>query len=107
MAKYLLVYTGGDGQPGSDEERAAIMQAWTDWFTRLGPAIVDPGNPIVPGAKSVSSSGQVSDQPVGMPATGYSVLQADSMDGAVAYARQCPHLAAGGQISVYETFNVM
>ncbi len=107
MGKYLLVYTGGEGQPGTDAERAAIMQAWTDWFTQLGPAIADPGNPIGPGAKSVSSSGQVADRPVGTPATGYSVLQVDSMDAAVAYARQCPHLAAGGQISVYETFSVM
>jgi hypothetical protein len=40
-------------------------------------------------------------------ATGYSILKADSLDAAVEMARSCPVLQGGGQITVYETFQVM
>jgi hypothetical protein len=108
MAKFLLLYTGGSsGMSASPEEQKAIIQAWTDWYTGLGAAVVDPGNPFLPVAKSVSEAGKVSDKPVGTPATGYTIVRADSLDGAVAMAKGCPHLKAGGQVSVYETLNVM
>jgi hypothetical protein len=107
VAKYLLLYMGGGNQPQSDAERAAIIQAWTDWFTNLGPAIVDPGNPISPAAKSVASDGTVTDGMPGTPVTGYSVINAESLGAAAALAESCPHLASGGQVAVYETFPVM
>jgi hypothetical protein len=106
MANFLLVYTGGT-EPQNEAEGAAVMKAWTEWFTGLGAAVVDSGNPISPGAKSVGSDGRVSDRPVGTPATGYSIIKADSLDAAVAVTKKCPHLTAGGAVSVYETFDVM
>jgi hypothetical protein len=106
MANFLLIYSGGS-EPQGDAEGQAVMKAWTDWFTKLGGDVVDSGNPIAPGAKSIASNGRVSDSPVGTPATGYSIIKADSLDAAVNRAKTCPHLASGGQISVYETFNVM
>lgn len=106
MAKFVLLYTGG-GQPQSEAEMAAVMQAWTAWFGGLGAAVADGGNPFTPMAKSISSDGTVSDGPVGVMATGYSVLAADSLDAAVEMAKGCPHLQSGGQVSVYQTFNVM
>ena len=45
MAKYLLLY-GGGSMPETEAEMAAVTKAWTDWFTELGPAVVDPGNPF-------------------------------------------------------------
>ncbi len=108
MAKYLLIYTGG--QSGAGQSAAAqqsIIDDWNKWFARLGAAMVDPGNPISPMAKSIDSSGKISDKPVGAPVTGYSVINANSLDEAVALAEGCPHLKANGQVSVYETFSVM
>jgi hypothetical protein len=83
------------------------MEAWTGWFTKLGPAVVDGGNPIAPMAKHIMSNGQVMDGPIGTMATGYSIVKADSYDAAVEIAKGCPHLGAGGQITVYETFPAM
>ena len=40
-------------------------------------------------------------------ASGYSIIQADSLDEAVAKAKGCPVLQGGAQIVVLETFNVM
>ena len=39
--------------------------------------------------------------------TGYTILKANSLDAAAALAKGCPVLHGGGQISVFETFNVM
>ena len=106
MATYLLLYTGG-GMPETPEQQAAVTKAWTDWFGSLGAAIVDGGNPFTPATKHVGANGQVSDGPLGTPATGYSIVKADSIDAAAAIAQGCPIVKTGGQITVYETFNAM
>jgi hypothetical protein len=107
MAKYLLLYTGG-GMPETEEETAAVMKAWEAWYTQLGQAVIDPGNPISMG-KSISSNGKVSDGLAGTMAmaTGYTILQAGSLDEAARMAQGCPVLQGGAQISVFETFDVM
>ncbi|OLC28054.1 MAG: hypothetical protein AUJ02_01335 [Chloroflexi bacterium 13_1_40CM_3_65_12] len=105
MANFLLVYTGG-GMPATDTERKKVMDDWGAWFSKLGPAVVDPGNPISH-AKNISSDGSVHEGAVGMTASGYSVLKADSLDKAVALAKSCPVLKSGAKISVYETIQAM
>jgi hypothetical protein len=106
MANFVLLYTGG-GEPASAEEGAAVIQAWTAWYNTLGSAVVDGGNPFTPVAKQIASDGAVSDGGFGAQATGYTIIKADSLDAAVEMAKGCPQLQAGGQISVYETFQIM
>lgn len=103
MAKYLLVYTGGD-QPTSEEEGKAVMDAWNGWFGTLGHAVVDPGNPV--GASGcISADGSAGAAAAGV--TGYSIISADTLDAALGLAKGCPHLASNGAVEVYETFDVM
>jgi hypothetical protein len=103
MAKYVLGYRGG-AMAQTPEEQEQVMAAWGEWFGRLGSAVVDGGNPFA-GSKSVGPDGSVSDgAPSGL--TGYSVLQADSLDGAVDVARGCPILSSGGSVDVYETIEM-
>ena len=79
MTKYVLLYSGGS-MPESEAEQAQVMKAWEAWYTGLGNAVVDPGYPFTPVAKSVASDGAVSDGPkVGM-ASGYTIVQAESID---------------------------
>ncbi|MBK9740349.1 MAG: hypothetical protein IPO93_12735 [Actinobacteria bacterium] len=104
MANYLLAYTGGT-EPQSEEEGKAVMDAWVAWFTSLGAAVVDPGNPTGPAA-TVASDGSVAEGGTSG-ISGYSVVSADSLEAATAIAQGCPHLAAAGAIEVYETFDVM
>jgi hypothetical protein len=106
MANYLLLYSGGS-MPESEAERAAVMQAWTNWFGQLGSALVDPGNPTTGQVKTIASDGSVSEGSELEMASGYSVIKADSLDDAVAKARGCPVLQGGASIVVLETFNVM
>ena len=91
--------------PESKEEQEAVMGAWGAWYGTMGEAIVDGGNPFG-ASKSVSVEG-VSDGPVSAPpATGYTVISAESFDAAVAKVEDHPHIKYGGQVSVYETFQM-
>lgn len=103
MANYVLVYHGGS-MPGSPEEGARVMQAWTDWFAGLGDTLVDGGNP---GAikKRIATDGSVRDDSGTI--SGYSIIKADSVDAAVAIAKGCPVLDGGSTIQVVETFSAM
>ncbi len=104
MTKYVLVYTGG-GMPDSEEERNAVMAEWNTWYERQGASIVDGGNPFG-ASKNVSSQG-VKDGPVSSPpATGYTVISADSLEAAVSRVKDHPHIKFGGEVSVFETFEV-
>ncbi len=106
MANYLLVYHGG-GTPESKEEQDRVMAAWGEWFGRLGGNLVDGGNPTSQ-AKVVGGDGSVSD--VGSdPVTGYSIIKADSLDEAVALAKECPLFLGPrtARIEVAETFQAM
>ena len=105
MAKYVLLYQGG-GMPQSNEESARVIQQWTEWYNNLGASVVDPGYPFTPITKTVSSSGMVTNGPTGKMATGYTIVQADSIDEAVRMAQTCPVLHGGADIAVYETFEI-
>ena len=106
MADFVLLYRGGSTAE-SDEERATAMKAWTSWFGGLGDAVKDGGNPFTETARHVRGDGSIGDVPASGMATGYSILQADSLDHATTLAKGCPVLQSGGEIEVYETFPVM
>ena len=40
-------------------------------------------------------------------ASGYSILEAGSLDAAVEMAKGCPMLAGNGDISIFEAFEIM
>lgn len=103
MANYLLVYQG-TGMPPSAVADPAVVQAWTDWFTALGPAVVDHGNPASQ-TKHIGADGSVRDEGAGP--TGYSIIKADSIDAAVELAKGCPVLLGGNTVQVVETFETM
>jgi hypothetical protein len=105
MAEYVLIYQGGS-MPETEEAQKAVMDAWTAWFTSIGGAVKDPGNPFSPVAKTISADGAVSDGGAGS-ASGYTILTADSLDEAVTLAKGCPVLQGGASIAVHETFEVM
>lgn len=103
MANYLLAYTGG-GMAQTESEREAAMAAWGGWFQKLGSAVVEAGNPV--GAStSVTASGAGGAAASGL--TGYSVISAESLEAAAALTQDCPVLANGGKVDVYETIPVM
>ncbi len=99
MAKFVLAYRGGS-VPESEADQQATMEAWMGWFGALGEAVVDGGAPFG-ASKSVANDGATSE---GAPSalTGYSILEADSLDAATDLASGCPVLSAGGSVDVFE-----
>ena len=93
--------------PASPAEQARVMKQWTTWFTKLGSAIVDPGNPFSGKVNKIKPDGSVASGPVGARASGYSIIEAPSLAAATRLAKGCPVIKSGAQVAVYETFNVM
>jgi hypothetical protein len=103
MAKYLYVYHGGS-KPESEAESAKVMDAWGQWFGAMGAAVIDGGNPV--GESSiVQSDGSVSNGGENL-ASGYSLIEASNLDDALAKAKSCPILEAGGTVEVAEAFDM-
>lgn len=104
MPKYVLTYHGGSGMPETEAEQAEVMAAWGAWFEELGAAVVDGGNPV---SQTVTIDPDGSTRPGGdNPITGYSLISADDMDGAVKMAGGCPVLTSGGTVEVAETIDM-
>jgi hypothetical protein len=104
MAKYVFVYHGG-GRPETKEAQEQAMAAWGQWFGSMGKAVINGGNPV---GKSwtVKSNGSVVKDGGANPVSGYSLIEAKDYDAAVAFAKGCPMLAAGGSIEVAEALDM-
>lgn len=104
MAKYLFVYHGGD-DPASEEEQKQAMDDWGNWLGSMGSAVIDGGNPVGPSA-TVHPDGSVAENGGANPASGYSLIEAPDRDDALAKAKGCPILKAGGSVEVAEAFDM-
>ncbi len=95
MGKYVYIYYAGTS------EDAGSAEEWGKWFGELGGKLVDGGNPFGEGGQAVNQAGVMAVKE--MPATGYSIVSAGSMDEATELAKGCPLMAAeGGAVCVYE-----
>lgn len=101
MTQYVLAYIGGN-HPTDPEEGARHRAEWMAWVQGLGEAVVNPGMPLS-GTKSVTTSG-VSDSSSTM--SGFSIVEADSIDAAIEIARSCPFLKIDGTIDVSEVIQM-
>jgi hypothetical protein len=99
MPQYIIVYLGGD-QPSSSEEGKQHFAKYMDWLSSLGDSDVSPMNPLK-GTSTVNSDGTVT---TGSNTTmsGYTIIEADSMDAALSIAKACPFLDIGGSLEVSE-----
>jgi hypothetical protein len=98
MAKFVYIYTGG-GMAETPEEQERAMQAWGAWFAGLGERVTDMGNPF--GASATVKPGGSSEGAVSR-ITGYTVIEASSLDEAIGSVANCPVLDTGGSVEVYE-----
>jgi hypothetical protein len=105
--EYMLLFRGNDWCKGlSAEEMQQVANQWMAWFNRLteqGKALA--GSPLEPEGKLISGkNGRVvadgpfaeSKEAIG----GYFLLRVDTLDEAVAIARECPGLPFGVKIEV-------
>ncbi|MBT2593856.1 hypothetical protein [Arthrobacter sp. ISL-72] len=108
MKKFVVLYVAtrsaqelmAESTPEAAQEG---MKAWTQWADKAGDGIVDVGTPLGAGKEVTASATSDSATNVG----GYSVLQADDMDGALALLDGHPHLMLpGASVQVYEALDI-
>ncbi|MEM7720980.1 MAG: hypothetical protein AAF376_01280 [Pseudomonadota bacterium] len=103
MPKYLLIY---HGKPDiqSPEDGAKHMAAWKAWSAGMGPAVIEPGFPVGL-SKTVTPTG-IDDNGGSNPASGITIIQADTMDAAITLTESCPHLSGTGTIEIAEAIDM-
>lgn len=93
MSRFMMVYRGEatDMSDMTDEQAAGVMAKWAAWIERTGPALVDVGTPFGPAASVVDDGSS------GTPAslTGYSIVEAASLEVAAALTDGHPYLSEG------------
>ena len=105
MSKFILLYNGPATPPEAMEavKRDAIMAKWAQWMEKVGPAMVDMGQPMANGEALVDdgSAGKA------LELSGYSIIQADDMAAAKKLAEDHPFLSdKTGRFSV-EIFELL
>jgi hypothetical protein len=105
MAKYLFVYHGGGGAPSSPDEVKRIMDAWGEWFGSMGSAVIDGGNPVGK-SSTVKSDGSLVSGGGANPVSGYSLIEAASLEDAHNKAKGCPLLKRGGTIEIAQAIDM-
>jgi len=99
MSQYMITYLGGN-QPATPEAGKQHFEKYKQWLSSLGDAAVSPANPLkdtctVNADGSVTSGGSST-------MSGFTVVEADSMDAAMKMAKACPFLDIGGSLEVSE-----
>ena len=104
MAKFMVLYNSKMSAAevmasATPEEAKAGMDAWMAWARRAGDAVVDLGLPLGSGNHlEVGGTSESSNE-----ASGYSILQADSLEAATGVLEDHPHLQVpGNTIDVLE-----
>jgi hypothetical protein len=88
MANYVIAYrVPADYKPADPKQ-------WQDWFGGLGDSLVDVGRAVT----DYASAGEVGGSDSHFVA--YSVINADSLDDALAIAKTCPVMSVGGGVEV-------
>jgi hypothetical protein len=104
MAKFVFAYHGG-GHPSSPEESKKIMDAWGAWFGSMGAAVIDGGNPVGK-SSTVKPDGSMASGGGANPISGYSLIEASSLEDAHKKAKACPILRAGGSIEIAQAMDM-
>ena len=99
MTQYVIVYLGGD-QPSDPEEGRQHFAKYMDWLSSLDEAAVSPANPLK-NTSTVNPDGTVTSGGTST-MSGYTIVEADSMEAALEIAKACPFLDIGGSLEVSE-----
>jgi len=99
MANFMITYLGGD-QPTTPEAGKQHFAEYKQWLMDLGSAVVSPANPLK-GTVTLNPDGSTT-QGSTTTMSGYSVVEAESLEAALVMARKCPFLRINGKLEVSE-----
>ena len=99
MAQYIISYIGGE-QPKTQEEGEKHFTKYKQWLESTGDAMISPANPFK-NTHTVKSDGSVESGSLSC-MSGYSIIEADSIETALEITKSCPFLEMGGTLEVSE-----
>jgi len=99
MAKYMLVYLGGN-HPETAEEGQKHFEEYRKWLISLGDSVVSAANPLKD-TTVIHPDGTTEDGST-TAMSGFSILEADTIEEAVKMCQNCPFLNIGGTLEVSE-----
>ena len=99
MARFVFVYLGGT-QPSSPEEARKHFDKYMEWLASLGESVLSPMLPLKD-THTVSTADGIREGG-GSAMSGFTIIEADSMQAALAIAEACPFLEIGGSLEVSE-----
>jgi hypothetical protein len=99
MTQYIITYLGGN-PPSTPEEGKNHFAKYKQWLSSMGDAAVSPANPLK-NTRTVNPDGSVSDQGT-TSMSGFTVIEAESLEAALDIAKACPFLDIGGSLEVSE-----
>ena len=103
MPQYVITYLGGD-QPSSPEEGQKHFAKYKEWLSSLGDSAVSPMNPLK-NTNTVNPDGSVATGGI-TSMSGYTIIEAESMEVALSIARACPFLDINGSLEVSELIDM-
>jgi hypothetical protein len=95
----MITYLGGN-QPSSPEEGKQHFAKYKVWLSSLGDSAISPANPLK-NTSTVNPDGTVTAGGT-TSMSGFTVIEAKSMDAALLIAKNCPFLEIGGSLEVSE-----
>ena len=99
MSKYVIVYLGGD-QPSNPEEGQKHFAKYKEWLASLGESAISPMNPVK-NTSTVNPDGTITTGST-TSMSGYTIIEAESIEAALLIAKACPFLDIGGSLEVSE-----
>jgi len=111
MNRYIVLYHAPASAMeqmarATPEEQKKGMEVWMQWATRMGDSLLDLGAPLAAGRRMNPDGSTFS---MGDDTSGYSIIQADSMDAALKLLKDHPHLVWNEAcwIEVHEAMELM
>ena len=99
MAQYIITYLGGN-HPSSPDEGKQHFAKYKEWLSSLGDSVVSPANPFKD-TRTINTDGTVTTGST-TSMSGYTIIEAKSMESALELAKACPFLDIGGSLEVSE-----
>ena len=105
MAKFMMIYKGQatDMSEMTPEQGAEVMAKWQAWMGKVGSALVDIGTPFGPGTSVVDDGTSAAASAT----TGYSIVEAASLNDAAKLADGHPYLSEGKGNFAMDIFELM
>ena len=99
MAQYIMMYLGGN-PPSTPKEGMKHFSEYQKWLSSLGDAVVSPANPFRDTHTVHPDGTAIAESTTSM--SGFSIIEATSIEEALKHAKTCPFLDIGGTLEVSE-----